>query len=444
PIFSGTDDAGGTTRPCLLLRLPSSGVTWSNPTWIRRVGGGMLVPLLGPYYPLIPNRIFETNDGQYAVWANYLPFPSFSNLLFKINPSNNAIAWARQHTFNLASILPYGEQVSDGGYIGLSYNLTGTGHDLHFIKTDVNGNAPTACAATNVNLTTDGPSYTYGTPIYNSWNSNTVTNTTITPVVTNITPTSAVQCIQTVCTPPPAPTTVTATPNPICAGSSTTISASGGGPGNTYNVYTAATGGTNLGATPLSVTPTSTTTYYVETVSGSDPTCVSTTRTAITVNVDPLNTVTGPESATVCVNVAMTNITHTTTGATGIGTPSGLPPGVTASWNSNTITISGTPTATGTYNYTIPLTGGCGSVDATGTITVISNNTVTGPVSETVCVNEVISPAITHTTGGATGIGTPSGLPTGVTATWNANTITISGTPTVTGTFNYTIPLTGG
>jgi uncharacterized protein (TIGR02145 family) len=34
------------------------------------------------------------------------------------------------------------------------------------------------------------------------------------------------------------------------------------------------------------------------------------------------------------------------------------------------ITISGTPTAAGTFNYTIPLTGGCGSVNATGTITV--------------------------------------------------------------------------
>jgi uncharacterized protein (TIGR02145 family) len=34
------------------------------------------------------------------------------------------------------------------------------------------------------------------------------------------------------------------------------------------------------------------------------------------------------------------------------------------------ITISGTPTATGSSTYTIPLTGGCGSVNATGTITV--------------------------------------------------------------------------
>ncbi|MFM8486969.1 MAG: hypothetical protein ACKOCH_11575, partial [Bacteroidota bacterium] len=40
---------------------------------------------------------------------------------------------------------------------------------------------------------------------------------------------------------------------------------------------------------------------------------------------------------------AMTNITHATTGATNIGTATGLPPGVTAHWASNVITISGTP-----------------------------------------------------------------------------------------------------
>jgi uncharacterized protein (TIGR02145 family) len=41
------------------------------------------------------------------------------------------------------------------------------------------------------------------------------------------------------------------------------------------------------------------------------------------------------------------------------------------------ITISGTPTTTGTFNYTIPLTGGCGSVNATGSITVSACPTAT-------------------------------------------------------------------
>jgi hypothetical protein len=71
-----------------------------------------------------------------------------------------------------------------------------------------------------------------------------------------------------------------------------------------------------------------------------------------------------------CINTALTSITHTTTGATGIGTATGLPSGVTALWNANVITISGTPTSSGTFNYVIPLTGGCGNVSATGTIVV--------------------------------------------------------------------------
>lgn len=94
---------------------------------------------------------------------------------------------------------------------------------------------------------------------------------------------------------------------------------------------------------------------------------------------------------TLCINTALTNITHTTTGATGISNSgvsgaNGLPAGVSASWASNTITISGTPTASGTFNYSIPLTGGCGSVNATGTITVNTTpNNPTAPATQTFC-----------------------------------------------------------
>ncbi|MFN7494465.1 MAG: gliding motility-associated C-terminal domain-containing protein, partial [Cyclobacteriaceae bacterium] len=165
----------------------------------------------------------------------------------------------------------------------------------------------------------------------------------------------------------------------------------------------------------------------------------------VTITVSPNNTAGAPSSnPTLCVNTVLTNITHTTTGATGIGAPTGLPAGVTAAWAANVITISGTPTATGTFNYSIPLTGGCGTVTATGTINVTSDNTA-GPASSTptLCVNTALT-NITHATTGATGIGAPTRLPAGVTAAWAANVITISGTPTATGTFNYSIPLTGG
>ena len=171
--------------------------------------------------------------------------------------------------------------------------------------------------------------------------------------------------------------------------------------------------------------------------------CTATAGSMVTVT--PTNTVGAASSSpTPCVNTLMTNITHATTGATGIGTPTGLPPGVSASWSPSVITISGTPSATGTFNYSIPLTGGCGSVNASGTITVRANNTVgAASSSPTLCVNTALT-NITHATTGATGIGTPVGLPSGVMASWASNAITISGTPTAAGVFNYSIPLTGG
>lgn len=69
------------------------------------------------------------------------------------------------------------------------------------------------------------------------------------------------------------------------------------------------------------------------------------------------------------INTAMITITHATTNVTGISSSTGLPAGVTASYASNTISISGTPTASGIFNYTIT-PNGCGSATATGTITV--------------------------------------------------------------------------
>ena len=174
-----------------------------------------------------------------------------------------------------------------------------------------------------------------------------------------------------------------------------------------------------------------------------------------TITVTPNNTAGAASSTpTLCINTGLTNITHTTTGATGItndGVPgaNGLPAGVSATWAANTITISGTPTASGIFNYSILLTGGCGAINATGTITVTANKTAGAASSTpTLCINTVLT-NITHTTTGATGkandgVSGANGLPAGVSATWAANTITISGTPTASGIFNYSILLTGG
>jgi hypothetical protein len=129
---------------------------------------------------------------------------------------------------------------------------------------------------------------------------------------------------------------------------------------------------------------------------------------------------------TLCISTVLTDITHATTGAAGIGTATGLPAGVTAAFASNTITISGT-TVSGTFNYSIPL-GGCGG-NATGTITVTPNNTASAAsTTPTLCISTVLTD-ITHATTGATGIERP-GLPAGVTA---FGIPLQCGTPTVSG-----------
>jgi hypothetical protein len=95
-----------------------------------------------------------------------------------------------------------------------------------------------------------------------------------------------------------------------------------------------------------------------------------------TITVAATNTAgTASSNQTLCINTALTNITRTTTGATGISNngvsgANGLPAGVSASWAANTITISGTPTVSGIFNYSIPLTEVVVHVNATGTITV--------------------------------------------------------------------------
>ncbi|HLO45837.1 MAG TPA: glycine-rich protein [Leadbetterella sp.] len=235
------------------------------------------------------------------------------------------------------------------------------------------------------------------------------------------------------------------------------------------NITYATTGATGATFSGLPAGVTGTWASNVVTISGSPTTttgspfnytvtltggCGTVTATG-TITVSPVNTVSltsavGTNAQTLCINTPITNITYATTGATG-ATFSGLPAGVTGVWVGNVVTISGSPTTTtgSPFNYTVTLTGGCGSVAATGTITVSPANTIAltsavGTDAQAKCINTAIT-NITYATTGATGA-TFSGLPTGVTGVWAGNVITISGTPTTaTGSpFNYTVTLTGG
>jgi len=84
----------------------------------------------------------------------------------------------------------------------------------------------------------------------------------------------------------------------------------------------------------------------------------------------------GSNHQMICFNSSINTITYTTTGATG-ATVAGLPSGVTGSWLNNIVTISGAPTVSGTFHYSVHLTGGSGSGTVSGTITIYSSPTIT-------------------------------------------------------------------
>ena len=161
-----------------------------------------------------------------------------------------------------------------------------------------------------------------------------------------------------------------------------------------------------------------------------------------------LSSAAGTNNQSICNSTPITNIKYATTGATGANI-TGLPQGIQYSYNNNEVTIYGTPSQAGTFNYEVTLTGGCNPTKVQGTLVVnLSNNTIAltsaaGTNNQSSCRNATIT-NITYATTGATGANV-TGLPQGVGGNWNNNVFTISGTPVPTsGTYNYTVTLTGG
>ena len=138
------------------------------------------------------------------------------------------------------------------------------------------------------------------------------------------------------------------------------------------------TGNYSAGVITISGTPTASGSFKINLIGSG---CASAEPT-ISITFTPGNTITlrsgDNGSPVVCNGIAITNIRFNTTGADGASV-SGLPNGLSGAWSSNVYTISGTPTETGVFPYTVTTSGGCGSADAGGTITV--NSPVSASVS---------------------------------------------------------------
>jgi len=254
------------------------------------------------------------------------------------------------------------------------------------------------------------------------------------------------------------PTSATASALILCSGVSSSLNlvGGGGGTGEVIKWYTGSCGGTLVGTgNGLSVSPTTTTTYYGR---YEDPTpcsynsaCASVT---VTVNYDStisLSSAVGTDAQTKCISTAIIPITYAIGGGgTGASLTAGaFPTGVTGSYGGGVFTISGTPSVAGTFNYTVTTSGPCTNVSLNGSIKVdaistISLSSAVGTDTQIKCINTAITPIAYAIGGSGTGASiTPGALPTGVTGLYNGGVFTISGTPSVAGTFNYMVTTSG-
>jgi len=228
-------------------------------------------------------------------------------------------------------------------------------------------------------------------------------------------------------------------------GASSASVTSGALPPGTSGTFNAGTGIFTVSGTPS--TP-GTYNYTVSVVSGLD-TCMASTVIVVNPNATiSLTSAASTTAQTVCIGTAISNIAYTVAnGATG-ATVTGLPASVTGTFAAGVFTISGSPSAAGTFNYTVTTTGGCSSASLSGTIIVNPNATIVlssaaSTTNQTVCVNTAITPITYTIANGGTGA-TVLGLPIGVSGSFAAGTYTINGSPSSPGTYNYTITTTGG
>ncbi|ASS50630.1 MAG: hypothetical protein A3D31_13790 [Candidatus Fluviicola riflensis] len=365
-------------------------------TRIQGTGGAVTVQygrrLSGAVFPpvsVIIQDISEHSDGSYGIIGTRIEVLSFSFYTFaaKFDPVANTFAFNRGYLpIGLSAILPEGGVAADQGYYMVMTDQQAGGFNYNIIRTDNTGQLGGAAGCTVNNITQATANSVPTIQAVTTVQFTNATESSFTPVVTDVTVTPTVHCITTACTPPAAATTVTATPASICVGQSSSITASGPGVGVTYNVYTASSGGTNLGATPLSVSPTITTTYYLETVVNGSPACVSTTRTPVTVTVNPTPTATPGSNSPVCEGQAI-NLTSPTVGS---ATYAWTGPNSFSSTSEDPTVSPATAADGGTYTLVVT-ENGCSSAPANVSVTVtplpVANASSNSPVCEGSAIN---------------------------------------------------------
>jgi hypothetical protein len=132
----------------------------------------------------------------------------------------------------------------------------------------------------------------------------------------------------------------------------------------------------------------------------------------LTVNSPPeITLISGNDNQTVTVGNAITAIKYTTANASGAAA-SNLPAGISGDWSDNTYTISGNPTGTGTYAYTVTTANVnyCADITVSGTIIVGASTVMEyppysgGATASWSCGNQIWSGALSNPVQGCSSV----------------------------------------
>ncbi len=154
-------------------------------------------------------------------------------------------------------------------------------------------------------------------------------------------------------------------------------------------------------------------------------------------------------SQTICQANPITPIVFSIGGASTNAFVTNLPAGLNGVYDSvsHKLTISGTPSVFGNFNYIVNTSGSVNGCNATygGTIIVNSNDSITtltpASVNQNLCSSGTIQPIVYNLGGGATGgiVTFLPNVPAGISWTLVSNVITISGAINTIGAFTYTV-----
>jgi len=250
------------------------------------------------------------------------------------------------------------------------------------------------------------------------------------------------------------------TPSPVCSGTEFNYMATSATAGTTFSWTRAAISGitpaTGSGESIINEVLTNGTASAIPVIykfTLSTGGCTYTQDVTVIVNPKPVITLTSiaeTEEQTICEDDNIVNITYSLSGGATGATVSDLPGGVAFDVTGNTLVISGKPTGTGTFNYTVTTSGHispCTAATATGKIVVNSNPTVIPITDKTFCGGEssgaiYFSSTATNPTFTWTNDNTNIGLAASGTGDINSFTATNNGNTPITGTVTV-IPTAG-